>query len=631
MLIVCAFYPGDQDQALRLAEWTLELGGGKSHDLLLINDARCQGQVADQVFSIFRRAFGSVERLSLADHYRSWPAAPNATFASAARHIASNRPECRYYLWTEPDAVPLKPEWLDDLEAEYRAALDNGKFFLGDLVNVPNVPVHCSGVAIYPSPLIQHAGLALMANPDIAWDVSASEQILPLFQQSKHLTHAWKHPPFADWEQVEREIFAFKPDACLFHADKLGSLYPLLRSRLFSTLPAPVVPAEPPRNGEASEVSGGIASGDGQSTLSGMVRDRTAQNATATVPETPFSCDILIKSYPGDYERLGYCLRSIEKFASGFRKVVIVIPSTAQEPAEANGPWKTPVEIKTAVESDDGYLFQQTIKASAHEWTDANYILHLDSDCLLTQPITPKSFLRDGKPVWYITPYAAIDAPWQPYMEKFFREPVEFETMRRFPFLVPRGLHKALAAFCQLTHGMSLTDYILSQPYREYSEFNALGSLAYSRAREDFHWIDTTKQELPPTVLLQEFSHGEFTADRKAEFEKILSEGSEVAERAEGNVGDDGRRIPVVLAGSNPAPPTLTNCPAPVLAPPTPEIFQSRITPWADKSETLHRLGIVARYLKTFCCSPAHTSQVRKELKRVGLLSPRARAIRRKR
>lgn len=68
--------------------------------------------------------------------------------------------------------------------------------------------------------------------------------------------------------------------------------------------------------------------------------------------------------------------------------------------------------------------------------------------------------------------------------------------MRRLPILTPRSLHVAAARFCEVRHKMRLADYILSQPNREFSEFNMLGALAYTRAREHFEWLDTHAEEV---------------------------------------------------------------------------------------------------------------------------------------
>lgn len=246
---------------------------------------------------------------------------------------------------------------------------------------------------------------------------------------------------------------------------------------------------------------------------------------------------IFIKSFSRDFPRLDYAIRSIHKFASGFSEVIIAIP----EGESYSAPSCHVIQIRGET-AGNGYLFQQCVKANVHDLTDADFVLHIDSDTILTKPVTPETFMRDGKPLWLMTPYAHLEAgiaelsranagfhcgvmTWKAITEKFLGQPVEFEFMRRFPMLIPRSLHVAAAGFCQVWHHQSLAEYILSQPAKEFSEFNALGALAYYRARDDFSWLDTTKEPLPELVALQKWSHDPFTDETKAEFEEILKGG----------------------------------------------------------------------------------------------------------
>lgn len=538
MLVVLSYCPKDLDQAERLADWILELGGAKGHKLLLLRDTTLEN---DRVAATLAKSFDAVEVQPFVDLWNAWPFSPNACFAQAARHIEATYPQP--FLWIEPDVCPMQPGWIDSLWQEYQRAK---KPFLGDYVDVADVPPHCSGIAIYPGRMTQYAGSALIAGDVAAWDVCCAHQVVPQMHRSAQISHAWKFPGFDNWEHVERELLAFKPKCVLRHADKSGSLIRLLRERM--NLPVPVLAEANRKAGSEARESTTqteVKSTDsrGGQSLSGPVRDRTPQNMAAAGPGTSF--DILIKTYPADSERLGYCLRSIVKFATGFRKLVIVVPSGVGLPLPL---WESvrdkgiELAVCPTVEAGDGYLFQQAIKASGHEWTGADYILHVDSDCLFNQPVTPQTFMRDGKPIWYMTPYAQTDTPWQPITEKFLGEPVDYEFMRRLPILVPRSLHLAISAFAMANHGTRLTDYILSQPNRAFSEFNALGALAYSRARADFHWIDTTREEIPPAVVLQSWSHSELTEEVKAEFEAILKGGAPCAANAKPDTNPGARQ-----------------------------------------------------------------------------------------
>src|SRR5262249_14492852 len=160
-----------------------------------------------------------------------------------------------------------------------------------------------------------------------------------------------------------------------------------------------------------------------------------------------------------------YCVQSIYKFATGFRKIWIISPAELGADRFAYGSgggrqieWKVLNE-----ECEDHYLSQQIHKLYADVITDyqADYILHIDSDTVFTQPVAPESFFSlrdDGLPqiIWPYTPYKAIETPWQPITEKFMQEPVENEFMRRFPIMIPRWLYSRIRTFCFYNHGMIL-------------------------------------------------------------------------------------------------------------------------------------------------------------------------------
>lgn len=238
--------------------------------------------------------------------------------------------------------------------------------------------------------------------------------------------------------------------------------------------------------------------------------------------------DCLIKSYPPDYPWLQYCLRSIQKFATGFRTIQLVVPDTRKW-------WDGSYTInnlhvtETEEYGNDGYLSQQVFKLYADTISDADFILHIDSDTVFTMPVTPETYFTNGKIDWMMTPYSMIDTPWKPITEKFMRMPqpfsVSFEFMRRAPQMIPRWLYPAIREFCQQKHGCTLAQYIMKQPYRAFSEYNALGAFAYYYHNEQFNWINTAEvpeNKWPPLTVLQKYSHGGLTPEIVAEFEAIL-------------------------------------------------------------------------------------------------------------
>src|SRR6185312_6600956 len=223
--------------------------------------------------------------------------------------------------------------------AEYKSS---GKPFMGDRVEVNDVPLHMSGVGVYMNPLHEKAGEAYRAH-DTAWDMAAREQIVPNAHFTDLIEHAWKHPTFTSIDELSTQI---SDKTVLFHSSKDGSLIRLLRQKRGGTKVAIHDENEPgPTPGSPSPLL------------------RSAQgNISPFQYETAPTCDIFIRTYPNDYEWLNYCLDSIRKYCSGFRKVWVVSPEAPSNAAFhiPNGEWKVMND-----ESEDGYLAQQITKLYA--------------------------------------------------------------------------------------------------------------------------------------------------------------------------------------------------------------------------------------------------------------------------
>lgn len=211
MLIAIAYCRKDREQADALSGWLHELGPF-NHDLLTVRDYRTK--------PVEFTGFRSQKEIIVRDPVDTWPAGPNASFSAAGKYIEYKAKQP--WLWLEPDAIPLRKEWIDLIEQEYLAS---GKPFMGARVEVPNVPVHMSGVGVYPARLSHHAGLAYQT-VETAWDVTAAQQIVPQAHFTNLIQHQWKAPSFESWADVEKRI---RPEAVIFHANKDGSLIQLLR------------------------------------------------------------------------------------------------------------------------------------------------------------------------------------------------------------------------------------------------------------------------------------------------------------------------------------------------------------------------------------------------------------------
>ncbi len=496
MLCVLAFCTKDQDITFELFEWLRMIGGSKNHNLLLCRDHRCNKDTSTKILVSAKESFGNVTEITAQASVDGWPAGSNYMFKLCAGHVEHMR-GIPYFFWLEPDAIPLTADWLDRIEAEYLAS---GKAFMGDDVRVEGIPRHMSGVAVYQNPIHKLAGQINWAN-DVAWDMVGKDQIIPNAHFTKLIEHAWRHPTFTDLHELSTQI---RPEAVLFHASKDGSLINLLRQQRTKAY----TPTTHAKEGDAIV----------KETVSNST---TIGNAALTVQPVG-AADIFIRTYPADYPWLAYCLKSIQKFCTGFRKTWIISTAAAGLPIDSfpNLEWKVMNE-----ETEDGYLAQQIHKLYADVILDyeADYILFMDSDTLFTTPVTPATFFTSNKPTWYMTPYDKIETPWKPIVEKFMQKPVEYEFMRRHPMVVPRWLFPRLREYCHAKHGRIISEYIKNQPYREFSEFNALGAFAYEKYRDKFAWVNTEEVRMPPAVVRQFFSWGGITEEVKSEIDTILS------------------------------------------------------------------------------------------------------------
>ena len=197
--------------------------------------------------------------------------------------------------------------------------------------------------------------------------------------------------------------------------------------------------------------------------------------------------DIVIRSYHGDFKWLGYALKSINMRAKGFRDIHVIVP-------EGQGHALKHLTVEKVHECpvySDDYLGQQITKLMADTYTDADYILHFDSDTIFTQDVTPENFVVDGKTIQYHEPYSKLPGcPWQPIVAEVLGWTPENEFMRRFPFVYPRWIYRKLRGFLEEKYFVPIERMIMERPYRSFSEFNIIGEYAWTKYHDQFEWRD---------------------------------------------------------------------------------------------------------------------------------------------
>lgn len=234
--IIVAMPFGNKDALLAVdnLQWMIDMGQEPEFDCLLSFDAVTNSAWVYKMKSLAERVFKGVMLVNYPRPPKAeWPNAPNWVFQKTALYIHKNLN--RPWLWKEPDMLPLKSDWLQQLQAEYERC---NQPFMGSIV--PGM-THCNGTAIYPGnyPDRCPAGMACV---DIAFDSAHKAEMVPYCHNAIHLMqHVWglhqgqPHPSagqpmqFREQWQVDRWI---SPQAVTFHRMKNNSLIRLLKQRI---------------------------------------------------------------------------------------------------------------------------------------------------------------------------------------------------------------------------------------------------------------------------------------------------------------------------------------------------------------------------------------------------------------
>jgi hypothetical protein len=253
-----------------------------------------------------------------------------------------------------------------------------------------------------------------------------------------------------------------------------------------------------------------------------MHRNDDRELRAVNQPGGELVCDILIRSYARDFDWLRYCLASIARFARGFRRVILVVPESSAAQLAARG--LSGGVTLVCPDYDVDYLGQQVTKLSADLFSDAAYICHVDSDCIFDRPLAPPDFFREGKVEIALTGYDRLPRgrTWQAATERALGYSLAHDFMRRQPHVYPRWLYAEVRERIREVHGVPAESYVLAQPPRGFSEFNALGAHAFARHRERFSWTPLEPDAPNQSLCRWYWSWGGLTPPIEREIAAIL-------------------------------------------------------------------------------------------------------------
>jgi hypothetical protein len=212
--------------------------------------------------------------------------------------------------------------------------------------------------------------------------------------------------------------------------------------------------------------------------------------------------DIVIRSYWRDEAWLRLSIRSILRFVRGYREIVVVLPRASLGRMDLDALRSSPpVRVTVCPDHPDDYLGQQLTKLHADEVSDAEVIVHLDSDQVFVADCDLREALLDGGRCRVALDSAgrrpAAD-PWRRCPAAFFGRDFPWDLCTAPPLALPQGVHAGLRAECLTRHGITIDEYARRATAARFSEQALLRAYALVHAPRDFSWTDVRGADLVP-------------------------------------------------------------------------------------------------------------------------------------
>lgn len=234
---------------------------------------------------------------------------------------------------------------------------------------------------------------------------------------------------------------------------------------------------------------------------------------------------ILIITYQKHFQWLAWCLRSIDRFASGFDEVLVVVPNTtpAREIASLTQIYNGRVRLHWSGFDEWpglGFLHHEYQTICADQLLPgADFVLHMDSDCVFCEPTTPEDYFVGGKPVligaafdWVVNTFRNPNFyHWQTAVKKALGGESTLEFMRRHPAVHFKAVYVKTRECIQRHTGLEPAQFIMQQQNtypQGFAEFPTLGEVAWRHFHNQYHWIRQETDPWPVDKLIQFWGHG---------------------------------------------------------------------------------------------------------------------------
>lgn len=442
-----------------------------------------------------------------------WPLGCNDLWSESMMRLSlakkNGKTDAEAVLTFEPDCVPLRYDWIDALKTAWAKASAEGFLCMGHVDYLKDSSPHINGNAIFNIDITKTHPALNSAPADQGWDAAHRVLLMSVGRDDDSINQVYGQgaPDYMTFASIRKNGTV----PALHHGIKQSKGVEMARKMIEDGL-----------FGRKPEAGPFVFTPEG--TRRDFLLDLSSKTGLPLDGPIEVKCAIFIRSYAKDIPWLGYCLKSIEKFATGFGSVVVVHPR--QEKHDFYWVWNRFPQFQF-VESDpltqDGYIAQQIDKLNADKYTDADYILFLDSDCFAFTPFKPEDFFKDNLPMMIHRSWDGLgDAEsWKaPTKLALGFEPLR-ETMCRMPIIHDRRALKGVRDLMEHNTGAKADLTIAS--FGKFSEFNAIGNFVLRFMPLAYSFVSTEEEEIFPNVISQAWSWGGLTDGQKEVMDNILN------------------------------------------------------------------------------------------------------------
>lgn len=148
----------------------------------------------EDILRIARTKFAKVHSMRCQRRGTGWPMGCNDLWQGGMdtmlAMVKDGRTRAEAVLTFEPDCLPLRPDWIDVLKAEWRRARAIGRLIVGHAHNEPKT--HINGNAIFAADILRKHPTIGDSDPRTGWDVYAGRLMLSIGVDSNAISQRYR-------------------------------------------------------------------------------------------------------------------------------------------------------------------------------------------------------------------------------------------------------------------------------------------------------------------------------------------------------------------------------------------------------------------------------------------------------